>query len=72
MFIVSRLLRPASGYVRVDFKLKNTTKYSGDTVRLRCEITGDPFPHYRWLKNNAPIVERKGKITAKRTNWGSR
>ncbi|XP_064625462.1 inactive tyrosine-protein kinase transmembrane receptor ROR1-like isoform X3 [Lineus longissimus] len=74
--IYTSILRPPPttepGYIKVDFHLKNVTKYVGETVRLKCEITGDPVPRYQWLKNDAPILEEKGRISMKPTLWGSR
>ncbi|CAH1772423.1 unnamed protein product, partial [Owenia fusiformis] len=62
------------GYVRVDFVMKNMTKYTGESLRLRCEITGDPAPRYRWFRNEVSLKNEDmgGRINIKRTHWGSR
>ncbi|XP_074641375.1 inactive tyrosine-protein kinase transmembrane receptor ROR1-like [Tubulanus polymorphus] len=62
----------SQGYVRVDFPMRNVTRFSEESVRLRCEITGDPTPSYEWLKNDIKVVIEKGRISTKQTNWGSR
>ncbi|XP_059167890.1 inactive tyrosine-protein kinase transmembrane receptor ROR1-like, partial [Physella acuta] len=62
--------------LKVDFPMKNLTKYRTQTVRLRCEITGNPFPSYAWFKNNITISDSDKKdnsrVNARTTIWGSR
>ncbi|NP_001191466.1 ror precursor [Aplysia californica] len=63
-----------NGYIRLDYVMKNVTKYRGQAVRIRCEITGNPIPNYSWYKddviiNNDPSDRRMGH---KPTAWGSR
>ncbi|XP_064607266.1 inactive tyrosine-protein kinase transmembrane receptor ROR1-like isoform X2 [Liolophura sinensis] len=60
------------GYVRVDFPMKNFTKYRDEAVKISCEITGDPLPRYKWYKDDIVISENDRKFKIKRTNWGSR
>ncbi len=62
-----------SGYVHLDAEMKNITKFLLETVRIKCEITGDPIPHYRWFKNDALIEPDKDRrFNIKTTPWGSR
>ena len=44
-----------SGQIRLDFLMENTTAYEGDTLRLSCEITGDPLPEYAWFRHGIPV-----------------
>ncbi|XP_045603194.1 tyrosine-protein kinase transmembrane receptor Ror isoform X1 [Procambarus clarkii] len=49
--------------LRVTRRLNNVTKDSGDTVKLKCEFTGDPPPtRFKWYKNEAPVIEEKGRV----------
>ncbi|XP_013380746.1 inactive tyrosine-protein kinase transmembrane receptor ROR1 [Lingula anatina] len=67
--------QPASsdGFVRVDRPMENLTKFTGENVRLRCEISGSPVPRYTWFKDNVTIQEsRHSRLNAKDTFWGSR
>jgi len=54
----------------------NVTKYEGETVRIRCEITGFPLPRYRWRHNGVLIPDssdaERGRRDVKTTPWGSR
>ena len=61
-------------YVRLDFAMKNLTKYEGETIRLKCEITGDPIPMYRWYKDNDLIRgdDESKRISAKTILYGSK
>lgn len=44
--------------------LTNITKEAGDAVKLRCEVHGEPPPtKLRWLKNEAPVVAERGRVT---------
>ena len=43
--------------------MKNYTKFSGENLKLRCEVTGHPpVAEFRWFKNEAPLVEEKGRV----------
>ncbi|XP_046335927.1 inactive tyrosine-protein kinase transmembrane receptor ROR1-like isoform X3 [Haliotis rufescens] len=68
------IVSPGQGHVQLDIEMRNVTKYKGQSVRLRCEITGYPIPKYAWFKNNAPINDddEKGRFNVRRTAWGSR
>ncbi|KDR16037.1 Tyrosine-protein kinase transmembrane receptor ROR1, partial [Zootermopsis nevadensis] len=47
----------------------NITKEAGESVKLKCEVTGDPPPtKIRWFKNEAPVIEEKGRIVLRRYN----
>jgi hypothetical protein len=47
----------------------NITKEAGESVKLKCEVTGDPPPtKIRWFKNEAPIIEEKGRLFTRRYN----
>ena len=60
--------------------MKNITKESGETLRLKCEITGDPIPRYRWFRGDpyggdtvvVPIDDHDRRFNVKATHWGSR
>lgn len=47
----------------------NFTKEAGESVKLKCEATGDPLPtKIRWFKNEAPVIEEKGRLFIRRYN----
>ncbi|VDI01372.1 Hypothetical predicted protein, partial [Mytilus galloprovincialis] len=58
--------------LNVDFEMKNTTKYKGEIVRLRCEISGNPLPKYSWFKDSIEIGDKEDRFNVKLTPWGSR
>jgi len=63
------------GYVQLDAMMKNMTKYEGETLRIKCEITGFPLPRYTWYKDGVPLDKlhvAANHFTAKITPWGSR
>ena len=67
----------SSGHISLDYDMRNITKYEGEMVRIRCEITGDPIPQYWWFKNDSPLDDLEadidsGRISYKTTHWGSR
>jgi hypothetical protein len=43
--------------------MKNYTKYSGESLKLKCEVKGQPpASEFHWFKNEAPLVEEKGRV----------
>lgn len=52
--------------------MKNLTKYKGENIRIRCEISGNPLPRYKWFKDDVPIRENEDRINSKLTPWGAR
>lgn len=49
--------------LRVTRRLINITKDSGETVKLKCEFIGDPPPsRFKWYKNEAPVIQEKGRV----------
>jgi len=62
---------PPTGHIQLDFEMKNSTKYSGETARLKCEITGDPIPRYRWFKGDEELKNAR-KYSIRPTEWGSK
>ena len=63
-----------TGHIQLDFHMRNLSKYEGETLRLRCEITGNPLPTYRWMKDGT-LLENSNtddRINHKSTGWGSR
>ena len=61
----------SAGYVRLDEHMKVLTKYKGENLRIRCEITGFPVPKYQWFKDDKPLRDG-GKFNIRITPWGSR
>jgi receptor tyrosine kinase-like orphan receptor 1 len=58
-----------TGSLRFLKVLGNITKEAGESVKLKCEVTGDPPPiKIRWFKNEAPVIEEKGRLVARRYN----
>ena len=52
--------------------LKNVSKETGDFLKLRCEVEGDvPATDFRWLVNDALLVEEKNRVRVK-TNLAAR
>ncbi|GAB6022302.1 hypothetical protein CHUAL_006423 [Chamberlinius hualienensis] len=63
---------PSHGTLKLVRVLTNVTKESGDSVKLRCEATGEPPPDkFRWFKNEAPVREEKGRVIIRRYRSGS-
>jgi len=64
------------GYVQLDAPMRNSSRYEGETLRIRCEITGFPLPRYIWLKDGRAVDElppsTSRRFSAKTTPWGSR
>lgn len=52
--------------------MKNITKYKSENIRIRCEISGNPLPRYKWYKDDVPIRENEDRINSKLTPWGAR
>ena len=65
------LFSVSAGYVRLDEHMKELTKYKGENLRIRCEITGFPVPKYQWFKDDKPLRDG-GKHNIRITPWGSR
>lgn len=60
------------GTLRMLKALSNTTRESGESVKLRCEVSGDPPPNrFRWYKNEAPVLEEKGRVVVRKYRTGS-
>ena len=52
-------------YLNIVKPLSNLTRDAGETVRLKCEFSGNPIPKVSWFKHEAPIEPEKGKIQIK-------
>jgi len=60
------------GYVNLDEDMANVTAFEGQTVRLRCDVTGFPLPRYRWLLKGQPLLtDGSRRYEARTTVWGS-
>ena len=47
-------------------ELRNITKIAGETLKLRCEVTGaTPASSFKWYKNDAPLIEEKNRMKIK-------
>ena len=43
--------------------MKNFTKISGESLKLKCEVRGfPPASNFRWFKDEAPLMEERGRI----------
>jgi len=50
----------------------NVTAFEGQTIRIRCDVTGFPLPRYRWLLNGKPLLtDESRRYEARTTVWGS-
>ena len=39
---------------------------------MRCEVSGDPPPNrFKWYKNEAPVLEEKGRVVIRKYRTGS-
>lgn len=66
------LLFPLLGTLRMLKALGNITREMGDSIKLRCEVSGDPAPsRFRWYKNEAPVLEEKGRVVVRKYRTGS-
>lgn len=52
--------------------MRNITKYRGENVRIRCEISGNPLPRYKWIRKDNLLSDENRRINVKNTPWGSR
>ncbi|RUS91341.1 hypothetical protein EGW08_000858, partial [Elysia chlorotica] len=48
------------------------TRYRSQTIRLQCDIQGNPKPKYEWFKDNQPVSKMGKRFAPKDTNWGSK
>jgi hypothetical protein len=55
----------SGAFLKIERNLINLTKETTENVRMKCEFRGHPLPTIRWLKNEAPIEQEKGKIQIK-------
>ncbi|XP_033333112.1 tyrosine-protein kinase transmembrane receptor Ror isoform X1 [Megalopta genalis] len=56
-----------SGTLKFIRTLTNITRDAGVAANMRCEVVGDPPPtRIKWFKNEAPLEERRPKITIKK------
>ncbi|XP_076163536.1 tyrosine-protein kinase transmembrane receptor Ror [Ptiloglossa arizonensis] len=56
-----------SGTLKFIHTLTNISKDAGGVAHMRCEVVGDPPPtKIKWYKNEAPLEERRPKITIKK------
>ena len=47
-------------------ELRNITKNSGESLRLRCDVSGTvPAHSFQWYKNDAPLIEEKNRMKIK-------
>lgn len=61
-----------SGSLNMLKALSNITRETGDSVKLRCEVSGVPAPNrFRWYKNEAPVMEEKGRVVIRKYRTGS-
>jgi len=60
------------GYVNLDGEMANVTAFEGQTIRVRCDVTGFPLPRYRWLLNGHLLLTDDSRRYEPRTTvWGS-
>ena len=53
-------------------ELKNITKEQGDSLKIKCEVSGDPpATKFKWFFNEAPLFEEQGRIKVKTFLKGS-
>ncbi|KAK9305819.1 hypothetical protein QLX08_003324 [Tetragonisca angustula] len=56
-----------SGTLKFVRTLANISKDAGSVAHMRCEVVGDPPPtKIKWYKNEAPLEEKRPKITIKK------
>ncbi|XP_034188022.2 tyrosine-protein kinase transmembrane receptor Ror isoform X1 [Osmia lignaria lignaria] len=56
-----------SGTLKFIRTLSNISKDAGGVAHMRCEVVGDPPPtKIKWFKNEAPVEEKRPKITIKK------
>ena len=60
-----------SNTIKFIYPMKNFTKLSGGTLKLRCEVQADPAAtSISWFRNEAPLMEERGRVKI-RTKVGS-
>ena len=61
----------AAGSIRFVYPMKNFTKLSGGTLKLRCEVEGDPaVTDITWFRNEMLLTREAGRVKI-RTKVGS-
>ncbi|XP_053726281.1 inactive tyrosine-protein kinase transmembrane receptor ROR1 isoform X1 [Synchiropus splendidus] len=59
-------------FIHLDAELNNISTSLGLTAELYCRVSGNPVPTFRWLKNDAPVVQEPRRISYRSTPYGSR
>jgi len=59
------------GYVSLDREMANVTAFDGQSVRVRCDVSGFPLPRYRWTLNGRPLPSNSARHDVRTTVWGS-
>jgi len=61
------------GHIQLDAVMGDSVRYEGETLRLKCEITGQPLPRYSWFKDGQAIVappQQSGDVEQSRRSPG--
>ncbi|KRX82258.1 Tyrosine-protein kinase transmembrane receptor ROR1 [Trichinella sp. T6] len=59
-------------YLHLNGLLPNLTRRAGDSVRLKCRVTGSLPITFKWYKNDAPLLKEKNRISVKSRDYWSR
>jgi len=55
--------RPAKGSLVLLKGLRNSTRDAGGSLKLRCDVEGNPpVNEFRWYTNGAPVILEKGRV----------
>uniref|UniRef100_A0A5S6QWG1 Receptor protein-tyrosine kinase n=1 Tax=Trichuris muris TaxID=70415 RepID=A0A5S6QWG1_TRIMR len=59
-------------FLNLNGLLPNLTRKAGDSIRLKCRVTGSLPITFRWYKNDAPLLKEKNRVTVKSRDYWSR
>uniref|UniRef100_A0A8D0CI06 Receptor tyrosine kinase like orphan receptor 1 n=1 Tax=Scleropages formosus TaxID=113540 RepID=A0A8D0CI06_SCLFO len=65
-------LYPPDHFLVLEAPMNNITASLGQAAELHCQVSGNPVPTIRWLKNDAPVVQEPRRVSYRSTGYGSR
>ncbi|XP_051876197.1 netrin receptor DCC-like isoform X2 [Pristis pectinata] len=70
--LYSPLRRDKNYFLTLLAPMNNITTFQGQTANLHCKVAGYPLPNIKWLKNDSSISQEPGRVTIRKTEYGSR
>lgn len=68
LFTEQNVVQSMQQYQRPEFKipLSNVMARVGQTIKLECELTGDPQPELSWKLNGKPLTSSNAKVSKRK------